>query len=353
MPSIIGQVGDLVAPGYRSHVDKLTGLILPNQGSKFIERTPYSKSLFGYMDAALRKLPPDVAREARKIANLSIYTSNNLIGNYLSDTLGQKINDLLDKGKQAIDDLLGTDLFSETKYGADRKVLRFEEDKVNDGFKVSVHKIGKGEQWPLNDSNNFTSNNIADTELNNAINKFIPHEDYIWLITLSRYEDDDVKTALPELPKFKGRYDDSKIVIDYEDWLPAMSYNYRLRSVASGATFNYGWNRQFDQVSSIIKGNEFSITLMDDRNNSFSNYARNVIDLSASYNEAAITYWKSLVFKINLILMNRQWEVKEKYQLLGLLKSDGNVNFQPDMPDEIQYSFEIVGEVPVEITTNS
>jgi hypothetical protein len=177
---------------------------------------------------------------------------------------------------------------------------------------------------------------------------FRPREDTMWYIIIGKYTQADgahYDSALPDLPTFVTDYsDDSNSTINYNKWIPATSYNYARRQVRLGSV-NYGWSGSMDVVTSITRGNEFTITLLDDRDHNFSKYAKEVMNRSANYERASITYWECLIHKITLFIFNRQWEVIEKFTLLGILNSDGANSYSPDITGSLTWKFSIVGEI--------
>ena len=70
-----------------------------------------------------------------------------------------------------------------------------------------------------------------------------------------------------------------------------------------------------------------------------------MINRSANYERSSITYWECLICRIKIVILNKQWEVQEKFTLLGLLVSDGATDYSDNMGGNLKLEFEIVGEV--------
>lgn len=345
---------------------------LLGMGEKPMYQLPYDHSLFGQVyDRALRLLPPSLAYKAKREMDMQAYKGMKLVQGFLNDAIddfkgaaGQAIQSGLnsalgDKAGGKIGGLLGL----KSGDGAGSKIDpvhlewvpddEYAEDKTGiSGYKV---KVGKGRHVFLT-SRDTGSNKLATLELDNS-QKFKPREDTLWYIVIDRYDQsngNDYPSALPKIPTFTPKFadeskDDAKISdgssINYLKWLPATDYSYSRRTVHNAIETPYGWGHAFNQISSITRGREFSITLEDDRDHSFSKYAKEVVNRSSCYETASVTYWECLLHKITLFILDRQWRVSEKYTLLGLLVTDGANRYQPEVGGKLVFDFQIVGEL--------
>jgi hypothetical protein len=349
MAGLFNAMGNIMFPNAKIVLDRVGNEIKVPKSNATIERLPYDQSAFGFLDKALRSLPPIIRNEAEKLVEISAWKAGKLIGKYIktsvNEALGIYTNVLYDPNTGLITSV-GQSLLNEIKneLSTDNKIddrsgivtgVNFTENSRG-GF--TANKVNSSE---LVDSSNWMANN----DLNNSL-AFIPKDESIWYIELDRYIDESIGgTALPEIPSFSSKYN-SDFSVDYSKWLPALNYQYNRRNISETSDVRYGWGNTFKQLDSAKRGTSFKINLIDDINRSFSKFTKTVVDLSTSYVDASITYWRLLVFKITLYVMNRQWELIEKYTLLGLLNSDGTSNLDSnDSSNIIRWEFDIVGEI--------
>lgn len=317
------------------------------------DRAPYDSSLLGFAeDRVLRALPPSLRDYAKRFIDMKAWEGMKIVKGFI----GLAKDDFKGAAAGAISRMYPTDAAAEEAAQKERlglvikpkDAVHLEWEKDNNsqdgesgftGYKVQLYK---GAEIKLTSVDR--SNEVANTELDNIL-KFQPREDTLWYITIDRYADSSrgFKSALPKIPDFKAEFSDN--TIEYLKWLPAITYRYNRRQVTSGAQSDYGWGGSFSQISSIQRGTSFSITLQDDIHHNFSKYAKEVMNRSANYEDASITYWECLIHKISLHILDRQWRETERYNLLGLLVSDGANSYNPNMEGEITFEFIIVGEL--------
>jgi len=312
------------------------------------DRAPYDNSMLGFLeDRVLRVLPPSLRHFAKREIDMKAWEGMKIVKGF--------VGQVKDQFKGAVAGALSapgeTDEEMKNRLGlvikpSEEVHLQWEKDTNTEdgasgfvGYKVQLYK---GSELKLTSVDR--SNEVANTELDNIL-KFQPREDTLWYITLDRFTESSrgFKTALPPIPDFRAEFSDN--TIEYLKWLPAITYRYDRRQVTSGAQVDYGWGQSFSQISSILRGNRFSITLQDDVQHNFSKYAKEVMNRSASYEDASITYWECLIHKISLHILDRQWREKERYNLLGILVTDGANSYSPDMDGNLALDFVIVGEL--------
>lgn len=328
------------------------------------ELPPDQSPLGRIYDSMLRMLPPSLAYEAKKEIDMKSYEGMKKVQGFLNKAIdsfkGAAAGQLQSLGTvgSKLSSALGLDKNSSI---SDTVTLCWEEDKdltdPNSGVTGYKVKAKRGREVSLT-SRDTGSNKIAALDLENSM-KFKPREESLWYIVIDRYgkgldSSAEYYTALPEFPKFKPKFaDDSELgiptsygdVIDYLKWLPATGYSYDRRNLISSSTINYGWGGEFSTVTGMTRGREFSVDLVDDRDHSFSKYAKEVINRSVNYESATITYWECLIHKITLFVLDKQWRVTEKFTLLGILVSDGVSNYSPEIKSELTLKFQIVGEL--------
>ena len=329
------------------------------------ELPPDQSPLGRVYDGILRMLPPSLAYEAKKAIDMKSYEGMKLVQGFLNKAIdsfkGAAAGQLQSLGTvgSKLSSALGLDKNSSIP---DNITLYWEEDKEltdpNSGVTGYKVKAKRGRGGVSLTSRDTGSNKIAALDLENSM-KFKPREESLWYIVIDRYgkgidSSAEYYTALPEFPKFKPKFADTSEfgtstsygeVIDYLKWLPATNYSYDRRNLISGSSMNYGWGGEFSTVTGMTRGREFSIDLIDDRDHSFSKYAKEVINRSVNYESATITYWECLIHKITLFILDKQWRVTEKFTLLGLLVSDGISSYSPDIKSELTLKFQIVGEL--------
>lgn len=323
-------------------------------------RLPSDMSMLGFIpDPVLRRLPPSLRHVAKRKIDLlgleGIKIVNGFINGMLAaakDAVANKLKDKL-KDKLKLNDesigILGLDRKVQPTYPLSRitftKNDTYQESKSGvSGYEVEV--TNDMYDPTINPYSNDCENKVAELDLTNSL-KFRPREDTLWYIVLDRYSKNDgnlYNTALPEVPTFINEFDESGH-INYLKWLPAVDYNYSRRSVHNAIDTSYGWGHGFKQISSITRGGQFSITLEDDRIHSFSKYCKEVANRSACYEQATVTYWETLLHKITIFILDKQWRISEKFTLLGILQSDGSNRYSNDISGKLILDFDIVGEI--------
>jgi len=338
---------------------------LLGMGDKPMYQLPYDHSLLGQVyDRAIRLLPPSLAYKAKKEADMLAYQGMQFVQGFINGALEEFKGAAASALQSAATEVLGDKVAGKLGLGkkgdgaggpVDPMHLEWEVDNdyMDDKTGISGYKVkaAKGRHVFLT-SRDTGSNKLASLELDNS-QKFKPREDTLWYIVIDRYEGDGITTALPKIPTFKPQFADKDsggigtsdgATINYLKWLPATDYSYSRRTVHNAVETPYGWGHAFNQISSITRGREFSITLEDDRDHSFSKYAKEVANRSACYGTASITYWECLLHRITLFILDKQWRVAEKYTLFGLLVSDGANRYQPEIGSKLVFDFQIVGE---------
>lgn len=351
MASLIESVG-LGLLGSDAMSMRIAGTRLSDQfriwsGQPVKDRVPYDQSLLGFAeDKVLRVLPPSLRyfakREIDMLAWEGIQKLKGFIGQAKDEFKGAAAGALSNSGVND-ENLAKLGLVKKPSEQAHLVWTKDEATQDPSGFTGYKVQMYKGSEIKLTSSDR--SNEIANTELDNIL-KFQPREDTLWYLTINRFDTTNgnrFNSALPEIPSFRAEFSDN--TIEYLKWLPALGYRYNRRQAVTGSPVDYGWGGSFSQISSILRGNSFSITLQDDIHHNFSKYAKEVMNRSACYEDASMTYWECLIHIISLNILDRQWRVKERFNLLGILTSDGANSYSPDMDGNITYEFVIVGEL--------
>lgn len=326
-------------------------------------RTPYDQSLYGILaDPALRRLPPILRLQAKRYIDIygAYYGTQQIkkgltkVGNKIKAGINKKLQKLSKKDKKKKAPV------PKVMYRRDSSGYHLEmnPDELNSdsevgsvGFKVTMVRGDKDDSG-VNTADKLSEahckgKSLAEQERDNSL-KFRPREDTLWFITIDRYTKSDgnhYPTVLPPMPVFDNKYNEKNDPIKYINWIPATGYRYTRRNVSSAAQLDYGWGGNFKQISTITRGTNFSISLEDDVEHSWSKWAKEVINRSANYERSSITYWECLICRIKIVILNKQWEVQEKFTLLGLLVSDGATEYSDNMGGNLKLDFEIVGEV--------
>ena len=371
MASLLDSIGGgLLDSDYmrvRSMISEIKDEVRNLKGENTLDRAPFDQSLYGKLvDPTLRKLPPSLRDEAKRAIDINGYLALKSLKSNLSTGLkkllsinNDKLNSLtkpvqLDPSKESeLVDPLTEDPGPDEHIGNRPKqeifkksTIRFTEDGTyqdewsgSSGYKVTIVNGEDFDATRAGDSP-INENKIVNNDRINAL-KFRPKDDSLWLVTLDKYTEGSYESALPDIPVFSNEF--SEDTIDYLTWLPATEYSYSRRSTTTNQ-INYG-NSSFSLVNSMSRGFNFTLSLEDDRDHSFSRYAKEVINRSVGMEDMSMTYWECLIHKINLFILDKQWRVTERFTLLGILTSDGFTEYSTSKESNLKLNFSIVGEL--------
>lgn len=333
----------------------------------YLERAPLDKSAYGFLDEALRLLPPVMRREAEKAIKVGPYIAVKMITNLLIGKVTNAVSDVVyHPGKYPgggdiqggivrgslvgkIQELLDKYGISYGSYDSNDKILS--RTPIHNGMRdeltptfiaaTNEYKLTKLPKSGIPDLDKY-KNEIVEKDRVNSLN-FIPRQKMFWVIKLSPYKDPDTKTLIPDLGVFTSKYDSR--TINYKEWLPVLNYTYDRKTIET-TQFQYGWGHSFSQMNAPLRGTSFSMELMDDRDHNISNYLNHIGSLAADYESASVTYWKNLCHLIEVSTYNSQWGLTARFKLIGILQNVGIVNYSSeDDTNSIKCHFSVVGEI--------